>query len=185
MRSTALILTVVFLGHIGRAQDEAPYPQPPSDVSSTAVVAGDDEPGTRLVITGRVFRADRKTPASGQLLFIYQTDITGVYNRTDNYYGRPRLKGWLKTDSLGNYTIRTIRPGSYPRRKEAAHIHATTQLPGSSPEWLESFLFSDDPNLTKADLENARTAGSFSYVLTTRKDKDGTLIARRDLVLKY
>lgn len=36
-----------------------------------------------------------------------------------------RLEGWAKTDFEGRFEFRTIRPGPYPGRREAAHIHLT------------------------------------------------------------
>jgi protocatechuate 3,4-dioxygenase beta subunit len=49
--------------------------QPPSITSETAISIG--ERGERLKISGTVFKADGKTPASGVIIFFYHTDATG------------------------------------------------------------------------------------------------------------
>lgn len=183
MRSKFVGIVVVFTAMAVHAQQEAPFPPAPSTVSSVAIIVGKDEPGEPLHITGRVYQSDRKTLYAGLVLYFYQTDVTGVYNRTDNFYGRPRLFGWAKTDESGNYEIRTIKPGSYPRRNEAAHIHVTVKLPGSRAQWLESFLFHGDPNLSESERRQPGTLGRLSPVLRISKDKDGVLHAARDLVM--
>src|SRR5690606_21521486 len=82
---------------------------PPSRI--TIVPPG--EPGTPLVFSGTVYRPDGTTPAPGVVLYVYQTDATGIYGPP----GRPpRLRGWLRaglpTAAAGSYEVRTTRPGS-------------------------------------------------------------------------
>lgn len=165
------------------AQDEAPFPAPPSDASFRAVIVTDDEPGERLVITGTVFHSDGKTPYAGLLMYFYQTDLSGVYNRTTGSWRTPRLHGWVKTDDKGRYELQTIKPGSYPNRRQPAHIHATVQIPDRKPQWLESFLFYDDPYLKEADRKESVEKGFFSPILKLRRSVDGTLHARRNIII--
>src|SRR5262245_48057545 len=47
-------------------------------------LAGPDEPGDRLVVTGTVFSSDCRTPLPGALIEIWQANHTGVYDT-----GRP------------------------------------------------------------------------------------------------
>lgn len=183
MKSIFVGLMIVLIAREVIAQEEAPFPPAPPTISSVVRIAGEDEPGEPLHITGKVYQSDGKTLYAGLVLYFYQTDVTGVYNRTDNYYGRPRLFGWAKTDEDGNYEIRTIKPGSYPRGNQAAHIHVTVKLPGSRARWLDSFLFSGDPNLSESERRQPGTLGRLSPVLRTSKDKDGVLHAVRDLVM--
>ncbi|HLE33948.1 MAG TPA: hypothetical protein VJB38_15195 [Bacteroidota bacterium] len=164
-------------------QDVAPFPPAPRDVSSIVALVAEDEPGERLIITGTVYRSDRRTPYEGLVVYFYQTDATGVYNKTNGSWQEPRLRGWIKTDSKGRYEVRTIKPGSYPNRRDAAHIHVTTKTPDGTPVWLESFLFEGDPHLTAEDLRKSANAGSFSYVMKAAKGKDNVLRCVRDLAV--
>jgi len=165
------------------AQDSAPFPPPPESVREVAVIGSKEEPGERLTIRGTVYRSDGKSVAAGIIFYLYQTDVTGVYNRTNGSYRSPRLRGWLKTDKSGRYEIRTIKPGSYPGGRTPAHIHITVKVAGNKSEWLDSFLFEGDPFLSKEDQERPDQEGSFSCVLRLHKISDGTWEARRDILL--
>lgn len=178
----SLFTSLLFIA-AGQAQDTAPFPPPPENISSIANIADEREPGDRLVVTGTVFHKDKKTPYRDRVLYFYQTDITGRYNRTDGSYRAPRLFGWLRTDRNGRYEIRTIKPGSYPRGTTPAHIHVTVQLGDSRTKWLDSFLFEDDPHLNGEERSQPKILGTFSPVLRTTKDKDGVLHAVRDIVI--
>ncbi len=83
----------------------------------------------------------------GVLLYVYQTDAAGYYNRHDNWHGTPRIRGWMKTDDRGRYQFRTIRPAPYPNQRMAEHIHAKLRLPGGKEREVEEFLFEGDPNI--------------------------------------
>lgn len=183
MKSLTLILMLMSVSEGGLAQESAPFGNPPSDLSSTATIVTKDEPGTPLVITGKVYYRDGKTPYAGLVLFFYQTDITGVYNKVDNSYMRPRLHGWLKTDSKGNYELRTIKPGGYPGRREAAHIHVTFRPDGGRAQWLDSYLFEGDPRLSASEQAQPEKLGRRSPVVRLTKDNDGVLHAVRDLII--
>ena len=167
----------------GMSQESAPFPQPPANLSSVATIVTEDEPGSHLVIAGKVYRSDRTTPYPGLVLYFYQTDVTGVYNKTDGSYLKPRLHGWAKTDKDGSYELRTIKPGSYPRRREAAHIHVTVKT-GSASRWIDAYLFEGDPNLSREEARQVDELGRFSPVLRLSKGKKGELNAVRDFVIQ-
>jgi protocatechuate 3,4-dioxygenase, beta subunit len=79
-----------------------------------AAVAPKDEPGERLVVTGRVFGQDGRTPLAGVSLYVYQTDKNGYYSQPTNDSRNPRLRGYLRTDAEGRYEFSTVKPGPYP-----------------------------------------------------------------------
>ncbi len=130
------------------AQDSPPFPPPPDDISSTAVLATREESGERLLIRGTVYHADGTAPFKNLIIYLYQTDSSGVYNHVNRSWREPRLRAWLKTDDRGTYEIQTIKPGSYPGSRNPAHIHAIISLPGATPKWIDDFLFDGDPFLT-------------------------------------
>src|SRR4051812_25257808 len=106
---------------------ESAQKERPKNVPSASRIAPASEPGTPLVVHGRVLQSDGKTPAPGVVVFAYQTDNTGLYNHTG---GRGwRVHGWAKSDAQGRFEFTTIRPAAYPGRRIAAHIHLTIDSP--------------------------------------------------------
>lgn len=115
--------------------------QRPAAIGSISRIAPVNEPGTPLIVHGRIVPAKE-----GVIVFAYHTDRTGVYNRPG--LRDWRLKGWVKTDAQGRFEFRTIRPGSYPGlRPPPAHIHVTIDGPGLQRRWTEEIEFADDPLL--------------------------------------
>jgi protocatechuate 3,4-dioxygenase beta subunit len=86
----------------------------------------------------------------------------------------------MKTGADGRYEFRTIRPGSYPGSRIAAHIHGTLAAPGRAPQWIEDFLFHGDPFLNPRDAERSAGRATFANVLKPERAADGILRARRD-----
>ena len=83
-----------------------------------AKLAGPDEPGQRLIVSGTVFGPDCKTPLPGTLIDIWQANDAGVYDTATpgNFTEEVdfHLRGMLYTDEQGQYEIETIVPGRYP-----------------------------------------------------------------------
>ena len=159
----------------------------PRDLTFEARLAPPGEPGTAFVLSGVVYRPDRRTPAANVLVYVYHTNQGGVYPKRGSETGNARrhgyLRGWLRTDSAGRYRVVTIRPGGYPTRDEPAHIHMTVTPPGGDERYIPSTLFADDPRLSADD--RARLArGEAPYVVRTTRDDAGVLRATRDIVLE-
>src|SRR5262245_66231303 len=85
-----------FLRALERAQRERP-----AVLAATARIAPVGEPGTPLVIHGRVLRADGRTAAPGVVVFAYHTDATGHYDVPSAGPHSWRLRGWARTDAEG------------------------------------------------------------------------------------
>lgn len=170
MRSIAAL--TLFAAACAQAQDpewlrmyEAAQRQRPRTIASTARIAPANEPGTPLVIHGRIFQRDGKTPAPGITVFAYQTDRTGVYGE-----GVWRLRGWARSDAEGRFTFHTIRPGSYPSSRNPAHVHLTIEGPNLPRRWTSELHFADDPFVTEAAKRRSQALGAFGAVrpVTTR-----------------
>ena len=162
--------------------DEAPA----EGLTAEMVLAGPDEPGERLVVTGTVFASDGRTPAAGVLIYAYHTDLTGRYTRrgdeTGNGRRHGRLRGWLVTGADGGYRIDTIRPAGYPGSREPAHVHLNVRPPGGEETTVDAIEFADDPRLTAAERERRRRRGG-SGVVEPMRGEDGVWRATRDIVL--
>lgn len=133
------------------------------------MLADASEPGPRLLVRGRLFAADGERPAAGAILYAYQTDATGVYNAKA---GPPRLRGFMRTDAEGRLEYDTIRPGSYPGRTIAAHVHHQAWGDGVPAQWTSDLNFADDPFVSAADRARSEAAGRFAWVLKPRREGD-------------
>jgi len=155
----------------------------PEKLSWKTVVPPANEPGEPLVITGKVFRSDGKTPAEGMVLWVYHTDRTGYYNAQDDA-SHPRLNGWMKIGADGKYEFRTIRPGAYPHRTTPAHIHAHVYGPGFSERSIEDYWFKDDPRINEKELKQQADNGGHPVIVDVKRGSDGVWRGERDIVLK-
>jgi len=143
----------------------------PAVLAATGRIAPVGEPGTPLVIHGRVFRQDGRSPASDMIVFAYHTDATGRYDAPSAGPHSWRLRGWVKTGGDGRFEFATIRPAPYPNRRTAAHVHLCIEGPGA-PRQPAGLLFEDDPLLTTKERQDSVSAGVFGAVRPI-EDRDG------------
>ena len=160
----ALAQDVEFIRAMERAQQGRP-----ATLLSRARIASADEPGTPLVIHGRVFAADGRTPLPGAVIFAYHTDREGHYNRPGTPPHSWRLRGWARADDAGAFEFATIRPGAYPSRNIPAHVHFTI-FHGSERFHAGELQFDDDPVLTPAQRSRSRGQGIFGEVQAVRRE---------------
>ena len=122
----SLAQDVEYIRAIERAQAARP-----AALSDTARIAPASEPGTPLVVRGRLLNVDG-SPAGGAVVFAYHTDSGGLYDARDKGPHSWRLRGWAKADAEGRFTFQTIRPGSYPGTNNPPHVHFTAFMPDGS-----------------------------------------------------
>lgn len=104
------------------AQTEGPYYLPGAPEGSE--LANDGMPGTRLTLTGHVVDAGC-SPIADARVETWQADASGAYDNAGY-----TLRGWVRTDADGRFTIHTVVPGEYPGRTE--HIHVKVTPPGGA-----------------------------------------------------
>jgi len=119
----------------------------------------------------------------GLIIYLYQTDRSGVYNHVNGSWREPRLHGWLKTGDRGEYVIQTIKPGSYPGSRNPAHIHAIVGFPGTSPKWIDDFLFDGDPFLTDQQRQESQANGKFANIIKLSRSGKNVLNGARDITI--
>jgi protocatechuate 3,4-dioxygenase beta subunit len=159
----------------------------PAKLSASSSLAPADEPGEKLIITGTIFKRDGKTPAQDVILYVYHTDAQGLYSPAPGQKDARRhghLRGWIKTDASGKYSITTIRPASYPNGRAPQHIHPLIKEPGLSLYWIDEFLFDDDPYLTAEEKDHQQKRGG-SGIIHLTKNSEGVWIGKRDIILGF
>lgn len=101
----------------------------------------------------------------------------------ENQTGHGHIRGWVKTDENGKYTIHTIRPAPYPNEEFPAHIHLIIKEPEINNEyWIDDITFEDDklliPYRKKHPFENRGGKGIVRIQL-----RDDLQVAEHDIVL--
>ena len=165
-----------------QAQTPAATGEKSEDHPWTATIAPASEPGQRLVVSGTVRAADGKTPLAGVEVYVYHTDVAGLYNRDSRDSRNPRLKVLLTTRADGRYEFRTIKPGPYPQGGTPAHVHFVLSLPGHKEQYFEIF-FEGDPYLNEESRRLAQ-AGQVCKIVTPTQDEAGTLHASCDITYR-
>jgi protocatechuate 3,4-dioxygenase beta subunit len=139
---------------------EGPYFEPGAPMRSLAI-ADADEPGVRLLVEGRLFGPDCRTPLQGYVIDLWQADAEGNYYDAAN--SAFRLRGKIVTDSLGRYRFETILPARYGDAAgiRPAHIHAKVLTPQRNSLLTTQLYFAGDPYLGQADYcTRSRTCNS-------------------------
>lgn len=164
---------------------EAVFEGRPAQPTSSTRLAPADEPGTPLLLEGRVTTLTG-TPAAGIIIYAYHTDHTGVYPAAPGLTGAARrhgrLRAWVATDEQGHYRFATIRPGAYPGDNIPAHVHLHVIEPGRGTYYIDDVHFADDPLLTFAQRRQLPGRGGPGIAQPFRSP-DGLWRVRRDIVL--
>lgn len=157
----------------------------PASINAVDTSAGWQGPGQKLIIKGRVFQIDGRTPAAGITLYYWQTDHKGLYSYREGIPEGAKkhghIRGWLKTDAEGRYTLYTVQPAPYPKSNIPAHIHMVVKEPGMSEYYIDDVEFDDDKLLTGAERKK-RLARGGTGVLRPEMIK-GVQVAERNIIL--
>lgn len=158
----------------------------PQNIKATDTSPGWSEKGQKLRISGTIYKRNGKTPAPDVILYYYHTDVYGKYANAKNLDSRAArhgyIRGWVKSDVNGNYSIYTIKPASYPNSQIMAHIHPAIKEPNIDvPYYIDEWVFDDDPFLTQSQRNNSPDRGGSGILKTTKKAD--LLEAEHDIIL--
>ncbi len=166
---------------------EATEEQDAAGLSSRLALAGPEEPGERMALTGRVLAADGASPVKGVVIYAHQTNADGLYAN-----GSPgalwsrrhgRLRGWVRSDAEGRYAFDTIKPAPYPDMTMPAHIHLYIKEPGRRPYYIDDVVFEGEFGVTDAYRAQRELRGGDGVVRLGRT-ADGVWTAARDIRLE-
>lgn len=142
--------------------------------------------GQKLLISGKIYKSDGKTVAPNVILYYYHTDDKGLYTDKPDLDRRVvrhgYIRGWVKSDTNGNYAIYTTRPAPYPNSNMPAHIHPAVKEPNLDKEYyIDEFVFDDDTLLigdARKKLENRGGSGILRVY-----QKNNLQIAEHNIIL--
>jgi len=166
---------------------EAVSEREPSGLPSSLRLAGADEPGDRMRLTGRVLAADGFTPVEGVVIYAHHTNAAGLYanGTTETTWSRRhgRLRGWVRSDARGLYAFDTIKPAPYPDMTMPAHVHLFLREPGRRPYYIDDVVFDGEFGVDAAYRARQEGRGG-SGIVRLDRTPDGTLTAVRDIRLE-
>lgn len=165
---------------------ELMYVGMPKNIKSIDTSAAWTGKGQKLLVTGTVYKLDGKTPAPNVVIYYWQTDNHGYYSPREGMDEKAKkhghIRGWVKSDENGKYSIYTIRPMPYPNRDSPAHIHTSIKEPNIDDEYyIDGFVFSDDKLLTGRKRKAFENRGG-SGILRVLIDKN-MQIAEHNIIL--
>jgi len=138
----------------------------------------------KLRLTGIIYQSDGVTPAKDVILFIEQPDEDGDFDLRRTGDARYVFhRSWVKTDADGRYTLYTFVPGGDRRYNQLQQIFPQVKEPSKQEYEVESFLFDEDPLLTKTCRKRMAKKGDPTRILKL-KAENGILVAERNITLK-
>ena len=153
------------------------------ELNNTDTIPGFESKVNKLKITGTIYESDGVTPAKDVILFIEQADENGQFDlRKQNDKRYVHNSGWIKTDADGQYTFYTYIPGNDRRYNQLQQLFPSVKEPSKTEYEMESFLFDEDPMLSKLCRKKITKKGDPSRILKLTK-ADGLYIAQKDIVL--
>lgn len=144
----------------------------PDQIPAVDTSPGWTQSGQKMLITGKIYRRDGRTPAPGVVLYYYHTDVRGYYadrqglDRQVIRHGY--IRGWVKSDAEGRYSIYTVRPAPYPNSDLPAHIHPAIKEPGFTEYYIDEFVFDDDKLLTTDKRRRLEDRGGSGVLYPTK-----------------
>lgn len=138
-----------------------------------------------MLLASLVLSSCNGQTAPNIIVYYWQTDNNGYYAPATDQDPRTKrhghIRGWIKTDNDGRYTLYTIRPAPYPKEDMPAHIHLSIKEPGISNEYyIDEIVFDDDKLLTAAKRSNMENRGGSGILKVAVKD--GRQIANHSFV---
>ena len=166
---------------------EAAFERPLASMSSVVRLAGPNEPGERMLLTGRVLTPDGTRPVPDVIVYAHHTNAPGLYAGgragTEWSMRHGRLRGWAKSDAEGRYAFDTIKPAPYPNRSMPAHVHLYIGEPGRRPYYIDDVVFDGEFGVTP-QYRAAQEFRAGSGIVRLGRTGDGRLLARRDVRLE-
>jgi len=159
------------------------YDYTEDQLNNTDTIPGFESKEHKLMISGIIYQSDGITPAKDVILYIDQADENGDFDlRFHNEKRYVYNRGWIKTDADGRYTFYTYVPGNDRRYNMMQQLFPIVKEPSKEAYEMASFLFDDDPFLTKTCRKRMAKKGDVTRILKPN-NKDGLLVVQKDIVL--
>ncbi len=162
---------------------DAFYDYTEQQLNNTDTIPGFESKTNKLKIYGTIYKSDGVTPAKDVILYIEQADEHGDFDlRKENDAHYIHNRGWIKTDANGHYTFYTYVPGNDRRFNQMQQLFPMIKEPSKTEYEIATFLFDEDPLLSKLCRKRMAKKGDPTRILKLKK-VDGLLVTQKDIVL--
>lgn len=137
----------------------------------------------KIKVYGIVYKQDGVTPAKDVILYIEQPDVDGDFElRQEGEKKYVHHRAWVKTDENGQYSFYTFVPGNDRRYNQMQQIFPSVKEPSKPVYDIASFLFDEDPLLSKRCRKRINKIGDPTRILKFKKEGQ-LLVAQKNIVL--
>lgn len=135
---------------------EGPFYTANAPVIQNDQLAGPNEPGGRLTVSGRVYNQDCTEAIPDTEIDVWHCDDAGIYDNVGY-----QLRGKTLSNAQGFYLFETIKPGKYLNGNSfrPSHIHFKITTPGY-PTMTTQLYFQGDTDIP-GDAAASVTSGQF------------------------
>lgn len=135
---------------------EGPFYTPGAPQMQNNMLAGLNEPGTRLIISGQVRNLDCSELIQNTVIDVWHANDAGEYDNTGF-----NLRGITHSNSQGFYIFETVVPGHYPNGGSfrPSHIHVKITPPGF--DTLTTQLYFEGDEYIPTDPAASITSGQY------------------------
>ncbi len=144
-------------------------------------LAADDEPGQRMIISGRVLNLACTQYIPDTVVDVWHADDAGQYDNQGF-----KLRGFTRTNDQGFYLFETIRPGKYLNGSQfrPSHIHYKITPPGFAQ--LTTQLYFEGDTSIASDAAASITSGPFdatNRIVALTENAEGVLEGTFDIMI--
>ena len=160
---------------------EGPFYTANAPTLQNGQLANANEPGTRMIISGRVFNLDCTRVIQNATIDVWHADDAGAYDNTGF-----KLRGKTNSNSQGFYMFETIKPGKYLNGAtfRPSHIHFKISAAGF-PTLTTQLYFQGDTSIP-SDAAASITSGQYdasSRIIPLTTNGQGVLEGSWDIVV--
>ncbi|MEM7102701.1 MAG: hypothetical protein AAF502_06150 [Bacteroidota bacterium] len=160
---------------------EGPFYTANPPVIQEFMLAGESEPGTRLIVSGRVYDLSCNEFIPNTIIDVWHANDAGAYDN-QGY----NLRGQTTSNAQGYYMFNTIRPGKYLNGSQfrPSHIHFKITPPGF-PTLTTQLYFEGDTDIP-ADAAASVTTGQFDAsdrIIPLTTNDDGHFEGTWDIII--
>ncbi len=159
-----------------------PFYTPDAPFMENNQLAGPDEPGQRLIISGQVRNLDCSELIQNAVIDVWHANDAGQYDNSGY-----NLRGYTLSNNQGFYMFETILPGHYPNGGSfrPSHFHLKITPPGF--DTLVTQLYFEGDEYIQGDAAASITSGPYDAshrIIPLTTNSQGKLEGTWDIVIE-